>query len=272
MATPPFLPDETKPADTDIISQYPAVERTFRDVMESWVGVDHDTAGEHSQITLPVRGSDPSSAADTGFLYTKDDGTDTELFYEDDGGNVAQLTKDGGIASWTLLDTQTAAGSSSLDFTAGIDGTHDIYMFVLAGVVPATDSTSLRLRIDTDGGVSFDDATVYKYSALVLQDDVDGDTYSVIRATAANRIQLSDAIGNGADEGIQGVVHMFDPARSGVRTRFTYHTVSLDGAGELNVVQGGGQHPTTTNVDAVQFFMSSGNIASGTIKLYGLTK
>ena len=95
MATPPFLPDESKPADADIVSQYPAVERLFRDIVESWLLIDHDTDGEHKQITLPER-ADPGAVANTGILYTKDDSTDTELFYIDDSGNVVQITQDGG--------------------------------------------------------------------------------------------------------------------------------------------------------------------------------
>ncbi len=115
MATPPFLPDETKPADDDIVSQFPAVERTFRDVIEDWLLVDHDTAGEHKQVTLPERASNPSAASDTGFLYTKDDGADTELYYRDDSGNVVQITEDGALAVTTfpagtkMLFVQTAA-------------------------------------------------------------------------------------------------------------------------------------------------------------------
>lgn len=114
MATPPFLPDETKPADGDIMSQYPAVERLFRDVIETWLLVDHDTAGEHAKVTLPERGSDPSAVANTGFLYTKDDSADTELFYRDDSGNVVQLTLDGAPgaafpATTSMLFYQNAA-------------------------------------------------------------------------------------------------------------------------------------------------------------------
>ncbi len=98
MATAPFLPDESKPADDDIISQFPAVERTFRDIIEDWLLVDHDTDGEHKQVTMPERAGDPSAASGTGFAYTKDDGGDTEYFYRDDSGNVVQITEDGSLA------------------------------------------------------------------------------------------------------------------------------------------------------------------------------
>ena len=113
MASPPFLPDEAKPADSDIVSQYPAVERTFRDIIESWLLIDHDTDGEHAQVTLPERGSDPTFASNTGFFYTKDDGGDTEGFYLDDTGNVVQITKDGALnVSSGVLDAP--AGTSIL--------------------------------------------------------------------------------------------------------------------------------------------------------------
>lgn len=44
MAIPPFNIDETKPAATDNISAYPAVEQLFRDVVESWLTFISDPA------------------------------------------------------------------------------------------------------------------------------------------------------------------------------------------------------------------------------------
>ena len=52
MATPPFLPDETKPGSSDLISLYPSVEQTFRDVIEDWLLWEHNTGGTHKQVTL----------------------------------------------------------------------------------------------------------------------------------------------------------------------------------------------------------------------------
>lgn len=129
MASPPFLPDETKPADSDIVSQYPAVERLFRDIMESWLLIDHDTAGEHVQVTLPELAADPSNVTDTGFLYTKDDSGDTELFYEDAAGNVVQLSLDGAPASafptgTSMLFYQSAAPTGWTKDTAATLNNH----------------------------------------------------------------------------------------------------------------------------------------------------
>ncbi len=45
-----------------------------------------------------VESSDPTQVANSGFIYTKDDGGDTELFYKDDSGNVVQVTQDGTLS------------------------------------------------------------------------------------------------------------------------------------------------------------------------------
>ncbi len=132
MATPPFLPDESKPADADIVSQYPAVERTFRDIVETWLLVDHDTDGQHKQATLPERASDPTPATDIGFLYTKNDGGDSELYYADAAGNVMQITADGAPgpdmapfpATTSMLFYQSAAPTGWTKDVASTLGNH----------------------------------------------------------------------------------------------------------------------------------------------------
>jgi len=48
MATPPFNIAETLPQDDDFASAFPSVERTFRDVVESWLLVEHGVSGHHT--------------------------------------------------------------------------------------------------------------------------------------------------------------------------------------------------------------------------------
>lgn len=50
MASPPFDIVQTLPGDSDIASQFPALERTFRDVVESWLLVNHDNTGKHKFV------------------------------------------------------------------------------------------------------------------------------------------------------------------------------------------------------------------------------
>lgn len=53
MASPPFNIAETIPGDSDFASQFPGVERTYRDVVESWLLVNHNNLGQHKFIELP---------------------------------------------------------------------------------------------------------------------------------------------------------------------------------------------------------------------------
>ncbi len=112
MATPPFDIDQSKPADVGIVSQHPADERSMRDIVESWLLIDHDTDGEHDKVTLPER-ADPTLSANKGFTYSKDVGGKTELHYMDSAGDVTQLTSAGGLlsvpAGTKMLFQQTAA-------------------------------------------------------------------------------------------------------------------------------------------------------------------
>lgn len=105
MASPPFNPNEALPGDTDIVSAHPSGARTFRDVMESWMLINHDTAGDHFQVNLPEQGSDPSAISNKGILYTKDVSAISELFYRDSAGSVLQITSAGSIASAIAVGT-----------------------------------------------------------------------------------------------------------------------------------------------------------------------
>ncbi len=46
-------------------------------------------------LKLPEADGNPIAVVNDGYLYSKDDGGDTELFYLDDSGNAVQITKDG---------------------------------------------------------------------------------------------------------------------------------------------------------------------------------
>jgi len=109
----PFDVDEANPADDAIVSQFPANERSSRTDIKGMFDVDHTEAdGKHSKVTLPET-TDPTAVANTGFLYTKDDTADTELFYRDDSGNIVQMTRDGEVAGFSpttsMLFYQSAA-------------------------------------------------------------------------------------------------------------------------------------------------------------------
>ena len=51
--------------------------------------------------------------------------------------------------SMTLLQTQTASSSATIDFTSGIDSTYDVYVFKFINMHPATNTALLTFQADT---------------------------------------------------------------------------------------------------------------------------
>lgn len=76
MASAPFSPAITVPADNDIVSQFPLAERTFRDVVTSFIEVDHDaTTGGHNKLTMVEQSVTPSFTSSQVGVWAVSDGT-----------------------------------------------------------------------------------------------------------------------------------------------------------------------------------------------------
>ena len=83
--------------------------------------------------------------------------------------------------------------------------------------------------------------------------------------------RFADSLGNDNDQSLSGTFTLFDPSS----TTFVKHFIanvnySYDADYSLQYFLAGYGN-TTSAVDAIQFKMNSGNIDSGTIKLYGVT-
>jgi len=174
----------------------------------------------------------------------------------------------------TLLETQTASSSDTLDFTSDIDSTYDEYVFKFYNIHAATDAAHFLVNF-RDGGSAFDavktNTIIYAY-----HDEADNEAdviYSgggdLAQSTAGSR--LGGNLGVDNDHCCSGELHLFNPSS----TTFVKHFVSSSSvysreswnynwysAGYCNV---------TAAIDGVNFSMSSGNIDAGVIKLYGIS-
>ena len=189
--------------------------------------------------------------------------------------SISAITTPGSLAQgkMTLLQTQTASSSASISFTSNIDSTYPIYLFKIINIHPATDSVNFQVNF-RDGGSSYDATKTTTSFAAYHQED-GGDAalfYSTSRDLAQSTgVQtLVDYIGNANDECTSGYLFLFNPSSTTFVKQFisqfsqtTHHAQCWrhDVAGYIN---------TTTAIDGVQYSMSSGNIDSGTIKLYGI--
>lgn len=68
MASPPFNPNEAVPADASLVSAFPAAERTFRDIVESWILFEHGRSGHHVFPSLTTSERDAITTWEVGSL------------------------------------------------------------------------------------------------------------------------------------------------------------------------------------------------------------
>jgi len=160
------------------------------------------------------------------------------------------------VKGMVFLASSDASGDATLDFTAFDASLYDAYLFILANVVPATDTVQLYLRTSTDGGSSFDSGSSdYDWVAV---------------SSSESEIALTANVGSAAGEGgASGQVMLFGPHLA-QRTIFKGDLGYQTPAGVIAERSSFGMRNAAEDVNAVRFLYSSGNIESGTITMYGL--
>jgi len=169
-------------------------------------------------------------------------------------------------SGWNILSTQTASASATVDFTSLIDSTCKQYVVEIIELIPATDGAELYLRTSTNNGSSFD-ATASDYNYQLASHD--GAAYSGAGTNATFILIAEDILNTAAYGGYSGTVIINDPSSTNYTTTRFNGQKGAAGAGELNY--GIGSRLTSADVDAIQFLMSTGNIATGIFKLYGIS-
>ena len=195
--------------------------------------------------------------------------TYSDLKYNHSFGSGA--TNLGGL---TKISSVTASSSATLSFTSGIDSTYKEYIFKFINIHPATDEAHLTVGF-RDGSTDYDatKTTTYILSYHAEDDSETSLAYStgsdLAQSTGFQRIL--HGVGNGNDESASGYLHLFDPSS----TTFVKHFIaggSTYNAGNYEyTTYVGGYNNVTAAIDGVQFKMSSGNIDSGTIIMYGVS-
>jgi hypothetical protein len=172
--------------------------------------------------------------------------------------------------SGSLIKLDEVVASSSATVTLGVsnwDTSYDVYKVIVTDVIPTEDSRNLYFRVVKSG--SADDSSNYDYSYFAMRTDT---TFGSIGNTNQTFWQTSNySNGTATGETMNGVFYLFN--FNGTEYSYvTNETASRTSSSTLISAQGGGVHTVGSASNGVQFFYSSGNIASGTFTLYGLKK
>jgi|DEB0MinimDraft_12_1074336.scaffolds.fasta_scaffold16124_4 hypothetical protein len=194
--------------------------------------------------------------------------------------SISAISSAGQLAQGSLvpIKTLTASGSASLSFVDGsndvvLDSTYPIYKFEFINIHPASNEVNFSVNF-RDGGSSYDATkTTTAFAADHYENGSGGTLFywgSKDLAQSTSAQPIASAIGNDNDQSCSGSLLLFNPSS----TTFVKHFISdanVIHASDLSLRQlSAGYCNVTVAIDGVQFSMSSGNIDSGTIKLYGI--
>jgi len=168
-----------------------------------------------------------------------------------------------------LLEQHTASNTASLDFTACITSAYDEYLIEINGIVPITSGDNIIILFSTDGGSTWQ-TTGYYWHYQYLSEIGDNGAQG---GNAQASIQVATGINSSSSGG--GVVcsiRLYNPLGStykhcifqSTEYHINGHIYGLYGAiaGRLDA----------TAVNAIRVVASTSNLASGTIRVYGMSK
>ena len=180
----------------------------------------------------------------------------------------------------THIKTLTASSSSTLSFVDGssdvvLDNTYPIYLFKFINIHPSSNTSALDFQGSTDSGSNYN--TTMTTTAFYASGDEAGSNTQFFyfasedqaQGTSFQSISLYDT-GNENDESGVGELIIFNPSNTTFVKQFISNFAGTSRYNYPNTGYVAGYFNTTSAIDAIQFKMDSGNIDSGTIKLYGI--
>ena len=177
-------------------------------------------------------------------------------------------------SSLVLLETQTASSSATISFTSNIDSTYKEYIFKFISVHPATDGANLSFQANASGGSGYNE-TITSTTFNAYHDEGDSGTAlayntGLDQAQGTSFQNLGDNTGNDNDQSVSGELHLFNPSSTTFVKHFIASSNNYNASNYSTRLQTTGYINTTSAIDEIQFKFSSGNIDSGTFKLYGV--
>lgn len=169
--------------------------------------------------------------------------------------------EDGAASGLILLSTVNAANSATVDVETTFDSTYDAYLLVGSGLRPQNDSVNLSAQMKIGG--SYISTSTYITQA----------TANATSSTLASSIPLITTVwGNDAASSADLIMLIFNPSNTNLSKQLIYEITSIrldTGATQLSTRSGSAVNSGTGALTGIRFAASSGNINSGSFRLYG---
>ena len=185
------------------------------------------------------------------------------------------------LGSHVLIKTLTASSSGTIQFQDGsssvvLDNTYPIYLFKIINMHPAVDNHIFEFQGNAAGGSGYNETITSTSFRTIHYENGSGGALSYTgnddQAQGTDHQHLANGVGNANDEGLSGELYLFNPSSTTFAKHFMAVTQFYEAAAAQasSSVYTSGYFNTTSAIDEIQFKMASGNIDSGTFKLYGI--
>jgi hypothetical protein len=225
-------------------------------------------------VAMPLLTTDIATPANPAGGKTKSYSKGGKWCSLDPSGSENCTGASGGGGGLVLLEQHTASNSADLEFTTALSSTYDVYQVEFVALVPATTSVNLWMRVATSG-TAWDTAANYSWANArfiyvgTTTNGGSGASNSTQIVLHTGSAELTNVANNG---GVSGFLKLYNWNIGGA---FPHLTGEFDAVYATPIELGGvvgGTYQITTPIVAFQFLFSSGNIVSGTVRVYGLAK
>tara|TARA_Y100001951_G_scaffold85205_1_gene75010 strand:- start:80 stop:853 length:774 start_codon:yes stop_codon:yes gene_type:complete len=213
----------------------------------------------------------------------KDAGGNT-IFSSDGSGTLSDVNSAFNGSNMQLLTTNTASDSANLSFTTLINGDYFLYMFIWRGIKGSSNGNFFNVEFSTDAGSTW--STTKTTSYVYAYHEADGGSGDLSApasrwiANATGYQNLDNDNSSGADASSTGRLYLFypsavdgDPQTYGAYKQIIWKSQNKAHDGTeywSKMVQGMGYLDEATAITGADFKMTTGNIVSGTVKMYGI--
>lgn len=170
----------------------------------------------------------------------------------------------------TLLDSKTGSNNATLNFVEGFSDDYRSYIFEFDDVQISTpDEDQFIFKISTDGGTTWDSGT--NYTTVLMGYNDSGSLNFVAPNATAGALTASDVYF--VREGVYGQMRFYGLSQTTGPKRALIESTWGNLAGDSCYCSGTVWYtePSTVIINGVQFLFVSGNILSGTIRMFGVS-
>jgi hypothetical protein len=202
-------------------------------------------------------------------------GNEADLMYNKDyhtmqfcnGTNWVSMGGGGGSGPMSLISTQTASASASLQFT-NLPTSYNTLFLNCSGLVPsAGGSNQPALQVGEGAGPTWKTST-YEYTGYASGSSIYSNPF--YNASASSILLTASSIGTSSAGGSLKI-YIDNTASSSIYKNVTAQGTSVDVNGDLFTNIASGTFMGDTNpITALKIFLGAGNITSGTCSLYGM--